>query len=100
VNVPRQREEIIRFIHHDALEPSLKQMAMTRMAPVEENRVRSEKAAHEFGKGGMLGAFQKQVKMIGHQAPGMNAKWKEAYLDIFKELGWPCVLNARSSSLS
>jgi hypothetical protein len=52
-------------------------MAVSFMTAIEINRVSGEKAAHEFGKACGLCAFDQEVEMIGHQAKGVDAVFKE-----------------------
>jgi hypothetical protein len=87
MNIPGKGQEIIAFIHEEAFESSLEQVPVPFMAMVEINGVCCKEASHEFGKGGMIGTFQEEMKMIGHQTPGVNPERKNIgiFSQIFKK---------------
>jgi hypothetical protein len=77
VDIGRQGKQIISLVHNQALESSLKQMAVATVSLVEINRVGCEEPPHQFGEGRVPPAFQKKVKMVGQKAESMNAKVKK-----------------------
>lgn len=88
VDIARQGKEIIGFVHNQTFKASLEQMSMSVIATVIINRICSEKSSHELGDGSVSPAFQKEVKMVAHQAKNMNTKIKkdDILLEIMKKL--------------
>jgi len=88
VNIARQGKEVIGFIYNQTFKASLEQMSMPVMATVIINRICREKSSHELREGRISSAFQKEVKMVAHQAINMNAKVKkiDILLEIMKKL--------------
>ena len=65
------------LVHKQTAEAGLKQVAMTFVAVIVGNGEGREKAAHELGKTGLFRAFDKQMKMVGDEAPGMDAETEQ-----------------------
>jgi hypothetical protein len=88
MDIARQGEKIIRLINNYAFEAALEKMPVSGMTAIIIHCICCEKPPYQLGEGGVRTAFQKDVKMVGHQAINMNTEIKQMniFCQIMKEL--------------
>ncbi|TWI64416.1 hypothetical protein IP91_03186 [Pseudoduganella lurida] len=85
-DIPQQLQQVFLLVDMDCVEPILQQMSAKRMSPVELLRILPVQVMHRRGQIG-IGGFDKEVKMVRHQAKAVDQKVK--LVDCFFENAQP-----------
>jgi hypothetical protein len=102
MNITGEGEKIIGFFDDITFEAPLEEVAMSLVASIKKDCIGRQETAHEFGKGRSVGAFQQEVKMGGHKAPGVNLVGKNIgiFINIGKKfLFIPCIIKSQVTSI-